>query len=166
MAGLNGFPPARKGFFPHTHAYMMIDTACIVQINSRRKIFCLSAPSRMYLYTINEFLTDLFSVYGIDQQVCRTDFILCPIQKSLCIGRKRPVMELGIDLLILFKIAPESVSCEIWAPGWIGSKLQRAVEHVSHCWSCSLLKLRCYLTSSLWMRFLKGNLIVENLIIS
>ena len=42
--------------------------------------------------------------------------------------------------------------------GWLSSKLQRAVEHVSHCCTCSLLKLRCYLTFVPLNGLLKGKL--------
>ena len=86
------------------------------------------------------------------------DFILCTIQNSLRMGKKRPVMKIGIDFFVLVNIASKSVSCEIWAPGWLSSKLQRAVEHVSHCCTCSLLKLRCYLTFVPLNGLLKGKL--------
>ena len=73
--------------------------------------------------------------------------IFCVKSVKIYTGQKKFYMNIFVAFVTNIKYA-----------GWLSSKLQRAVEHVSHCCTCSLLKLRCYLTFVPLNGLLKGKL--------
>ena len=73
--------------------------------------------------------------------------IVCVKSVKIYTGQKKIYMNIFVAFVTNIKYA-----------GWLSSKLQRAVEHVSHCCTCSLLKLRCYLTFVPLNGLLKGKL--------